>query len=64
MTRERRTNSNKSQSAAPTADKDQESEQDEDNSDFESALATSQAYGLLNDAIHTLDGLLSQQEST
>ena len=46
MTRERRTNSKKFQSIAPTVDEDREAEQDEDNSDFESALANSQVYGL------------------
>jgi hypothetical protein len=37
-------------------------QEDEDESDFDSALSVSQAYGLLDNAIHVLDDMIKQQQ--
>ncbi|CAF1442642.1 unnamed protein product [Rotaria sordida] len=45
-------------------DHDQQWQEHEDNNDFDSAVSSSQAYELLGKAIHTLDEILSQQQSS
>ena len=65
IARERRTDSNTSQTAPYTLqtsdvnEEDERSQKDEDNQDFDTAAASSEAYTLLNRAIHTLDNILT-----
>ena len=65
ITRERRTDINSSQTAPYTPqtsdgnEEDEKSQEDEDNQDFDTAAASSEAYTLLNRAIHTLDNILT-----
>jgi hypothetical protein len=37
-------------------------QEEEETSDFDSAISVSEAYGLLDDAIHVIDGMIQQQQ--
>ena len=69
LTRERRTKGNEKQAIVSTIDNnstlDEEElqlQEEEENRDFDSAVSASEAYDLLDDAIHVLDGMIQQQQ--
>jgi hypothetical protein len=43
-------------------DEEQQLQEEEDNSDFDSAISVSEAYDLLDGAIHVLDDIIQQQQ--
>ncbi|CAF5044442.1 unnamed protein product [Rotaria magnacalcarata] len=65
VTRERRTKGNEKQTTASTLvdEEEQQLQEEEDESDFDSALAATEPYDLLDDAIHVLDDMIQQQQS-
>ena len=66
LTRERRTKGNEKETTVSTGtdDEDLQLQEDEDESDFDSALTVTEAYDLLDNAIHVLDDMIQQQQPT
>jgi hypothetical protein len=69
MTRERRTKGNEKQTTVSKStvstsadDEDEQLQEEDDESDFNSAVAVSQAYDLLDNAMHVLDDMIQQQQ--
>jgi ATP phosphoribosyltransferase regulatory subunit HisZ len=70
LTRDRRTKGNAKQPFISTIDNDskldeeeQQLQEEEENSDFDSALAVSEAHGVLDGAIHVLDEMIQKQQA-
>ena len=70
LTRDRRTKGNAKQGVISTIDNDskfdeeeQQLQEEEEKSDFDSALAVSEAHDLLDGAIHVLDKMIQQQQA-
>ena len=71
ITRERRTKENQKRTTvsasmvSPIVDEeDQQLQEEEDDSDFDSALISSQAYNLLDNAMQILDDMIQRQSAS